>query len=228
MLAFVVISFPCVQFVLKGMKGTSYSDDTWPAWELHFRRQLHNLYCHFHHLTACNTSSCPNSPVLKFHCNVKNKQSKENPTLEGKIPGLWYWFFRSPKGGKTTLPKKKPHNCFKWQMATSLNILQAWTKEDLGCNVIHFPLSFGRLCLNLGHKESLNLQEAGIPTMKSEPTSGKNEWKAQAMEWNRAWGNNTRHLWETLPGYRVLQRTSTAAGTRHNGTHTLVEAFLAI
>lgn len=97
MLAFVVISFPCIQFVLKGMKGTSYSDDTWPAWELHFRRQLHNLYCHFHHLTACNTSSCPNSPVLKFHCNVKNKQSKENPTLEGKIPGLQYWwFFSSP------------------------------------------------------------------------------------------------------------------------------------
>lgn len=39
--------------------------------------------------------------------------------------------------------------------------------------------------------------------MKSEPTSGKNEWKAQAMKWNRASGNNTRHLWETLSGYRV-------------------------
>lgn len=79
-------------------------------------------------------------------------------------------------------------------MDTTLNIFQARAKEDLGCNVFHFPLSFGRLCLNLGCKESFSLQEAGIPTMKSEPTSGKNEWKAQAMEWNRASGNNTRHL----------------------------------
>lgn len=93
LLAFVVISFPCAQIVLKGMKGTSYSDDTWPAWELCFRRQLRNLYCHFRNPTACNTRSRPNSPVLEFHCNVENKQSKKNPTLEGKIPGLQYYYF---------------------------------------------------------------------------------------------------------------------------------------
>lgn len=160
-----------------------------------------------------------------------NSQRKTQPLKEKYLVcniGVFFLLHREKKPAPT---KKKPQNktsCFKWQMDTSLNILQAWTKEDLGCNIFHFPLCFGRLCLNLGCKESLNLQEAGIPNMKSEPTSCKNEWKAQATKWNRASGNNTRHLWETLPGYRVLQRMSTAAGTRHYGTNTLVEAVLAI
>lgn len=93
MLAFVVISFPCAQIVLKGMKGTSYSDGTWPAWELCFRRQLHNLYCHFCNLTACNTSSCPNSSVLKFHCNVKNNQRKTQPLKEKYLVCNIFFFF---------------------------------------------------------------------------------------------------------------------------------------
>lgn len=135
MLAFGVISFPCAQIVLKGMKGTSYSDDTWPAWELCFRRWLHNLYCPFRNLIACYISSCPNSPVLKFHCNVKNKQSKESPALEGKIPCLqFYLFFNIGENKKI---------CFKWQMDPNLKILQVWTKEDLCCNAFHFPSSFG-------------------------------------------------------------------------------------
>lgn len=90
------------------------------------------------------------------------------------------------------------------------------------------PCLLARPRLNLGCKESLNLREAGIPNMKSEPTSGRTEWKAQTMKWNRASGNTTSHLRDTLPGYRVLQRRSMAAGTRHNGTNTLVEAVLAI
>lgn len=105
MLAFVVISSRCAQFVLKGMKGTSYSGNTWPAWELCFRGQLHNLYCHFRNLTACNTSSCLNSPMLKFHCNVKNKQSRKTQPMKSEIPGLQYYYFFFPME-KNTHTKK--------------------------------------------------------------------------------------------------------------------------
>lgn len=56
------------------------------------------------------------------------------------------------------------------------------------------PCLLDRPYLNLGCKESLNLEEAGIPNMKSEPISGKKEWKAQTMKWNRASGTTTRHL----------------------------------
>lgn len=64
--------------------------------------------------------------------------------------------------------------------------------------------------------------------MISESTSGKNKQKAQAMNWKRASGNNDRHLWDTLPGHMALQEVNMTAGTRNNGTNTLVEAVLAI
>lgn len=97
MLAFVVISFPCAQIVLKGMKGTSYSDGTWPAWELCLEDNCTIFTAIFVILQLAIQALAPTALCSDFTAMWKTIKEKPNPWRKNTWFAILLFFFHREK-----------------------------------------------------------------------------------------------------------------------------------
>lgn len=104
----------------------------------------------------------------------KTNSQRQSPALEGKIPCLQFYLFFNIGENKRAILNDR------WTQI--LKYLKYGQRRIYAAMLFISPLLLDRPHLNVGCKESLNLEETGIPNMTSESTSGKNSRKHRP--WN--------------------------------------------